>query len=258
VTDGGFGLTAPSVRINRRTGDAFADGDVKSTYSELKQDPNGALLATADPIHVTARSMNAQRKSGVARYTGGARLWQGANIVEAPTIEFDRQQKSIVAQGTTEKPVSSVFVQADKSGKTTPVLVRAGKLAYVDAQRKARYTGGVTAKGSDLTITAEGVDVNLNASGQRGNGAGGPSQLNEIVAEKNVVIQQGSRRASGDKLVYTATDGRFVLSGGQPMVVDATHGTVKGDSLTFYSRDDRIVVESKESSRTVTRTRVVR
>lgn len=258
VTDGGFSLSANSVRINRRSGDAFAEGEVKTTYSELKQDPNGALLATADPIHVTSRSMNAQRQSGVARYTGGARLWQGANIVEAPTIEFDRQQKSIVAQGTRDKPVSSVFVQADKSGKTTPVLVTAAKLSYVDAQRKARYTGGVTAKGSDLTITADEVDVNLNPSGQHGPNVNGPAQLNDIVAQKNVNIQQTNRRATGDRLVYTAADGKFVLTGGPPMVADAEHGTIKGDSLTFYSHDDRIVVESKESSRTVTRTRVVR
>ena len=258
VTDGGFSLSAQSIRINRRTGDAFAEGEVKTTYSELKQNPNGALLATADPVHVTARSMNAQRKSGVARYTGGARLWQGANIVEAPTIEFDQQQKGIIAQGTGARPVSSVFVQVDKSGKTTPMLVRAGKLTYVDAQRQAKYTGGVTAKGSDVTITADGVDVNLLASGQRGASAGGPSQLNDIVAEKNVVIQQTTRRATRDRLVYTAVDGKFVLTGGPPMVADAQQGTIKGDSLTFYSHDDRIVVESKESSRTVTRTRVAR
>jgi lipopolysaccharide export system protein LptA len=258
VTDGGFSLSAKSVRINRRSGDAFAEGDVKTTYSELKQDPNGALLATADPIHVTSRSMSAQRQSGLARYTGGARLWQGANIVEAPAIEFDRQQKSIVAQGTKDKPVSSVFVQADKSGKATPVLVTAAKLSYVDGQRKAKYTGGVTVKGSDLAITADEVDVNLNPSGQRGPNANGPAHLNEIVAEKNVIIQQTNRRATGDRLVYTAADGKFVLTGGPPMVADAEHGTIRGDSLTFYSHDDRIVVESKESSRTVTHTRVVR
>jgi lipopolysaccharide export system protein LptA len=258
VTDGGFSLSARSVRINRRSGDAFAEGEVKTTYSELKQDPNGALLATADPIHVTSKSMNAQRQSGVARYMGGARLWQGANIVEAPTIEFDRQQKSIVAQGTRDKPVSSVFVQADKSGKTTPVLVTAAKLSYVDAQRQAKYTGGVTAKGADVTIMADQVNINLNPSGQRGPTVSGPAQLNEIVAEKNVVIQQTNRRATGDRLVYTAADGKFVLTGGPPMVADAEHGTIKGDSLTFYSHDDRIVVESNESSRTVTRTRVVR
>lgn len=258
VTDGGFGVTAQTVRINRRTGDAFADGDVKSTYSELKQEPNGALLATAEPIHVTSRSMNAQRTSGVARYTGGARLWQGANIVEAPTIEFDQKQRSIVAQGTSDTPVSSVFVQQEKNGKMTPMLVRAAKLTYVDAQRQARYTGGVTAKGADVTITANSVDVNLNATGSRVSNAAGPSQLNTIVAENNVIIQQTNRRATGERLVYTAADGKFVLTGGPPMVADAERGTVRGDSLTFYSHDDRIVVESKESSRTVTRTRVAR
>src|SRR5262249_32887254 len=125
-------------------------------------------------------------------------------------------------------------------------------------QRQAKYTGGVTAKGADVTIAADGVDVNLIASGQRGTNATGPSQLNDIVAEKNVVVQQTTRRATGDRLVYTAADGKFVLTGGPPMVADAQQGTIKGDSLTFYSHDDRIVVESKESSRTVTRTRVAR
>lgn len=258
VTDGGLAITANTVNINRRTGDAFADGEVKTTYSELKQDPNGALLATADPVHATARNMNAQRNSGIARYTGGARLWQGPNIVEAPAIEFDRQQRSIVAQGANDKRVQSVFVQVDKNGKTSPVVVTAAKLAYVDAQRRARYTGGVVAKGADLTITADSVDVILNAAGQGTSSASAPSQLNQIVAQNTVAIQQTNRRATGDKLVYTASDGKFVLTGGPPMVADAEHGTIRGDSLTFFSHDDRIVVGSNQSSRTVTHTRVTR
>jgi lipopolysaccharide export system protein LptA len=258
VTDGGLAISASTVRINRRTGDAFADGDVKSTYSELKQDPNGALFATADPIHATARSMNAQRNSGVARYTGGARLWQGPNIVEAPAIEFNRQQRSIIAQGASEKPVQSVFVQVDKTGKSTPVVVTAAKLAYVDSERKAHFTGGVVAKGAEVTVTADSVDVILNAAGQGTKATNAPSQLNQIVAQNHVVIQETGRRATGEKLVYTASDAKFVLTGGPPTVADAEHGTIRGDSLTFYSHDDRIVVESKQSSRTVTHTRVTR
>jgi lipopolysaccharide export system protein LptA len=258
VTDGGLAISANAVRISRRTGDAFADGEVKSTYSELKQDPNGALFATSDPIHVTARSMNAQRNSGVARYTGGARLWQGANIVEAPAIEFNRQQRSIIAQGAPDKPVQSVFVQVDKAGKSTPVVVTASKLAYVDSERRARFTGGVVAKGAEVTVSADSVDVILNAAGQGAKAANAPSQLNQIMAQNRVVIQESGRRATGEKLVYTASDAKFVLTGGPPMVADAAHGTIRGDSLTFYSHDDRIVVESKQSSRTVTHTRVTR
>ena len=53
IVDGGMTVTADSIRLLRRSGEAFAVGNVKSTYSELKLQPNGALLATADPIHVT-------------------------------------------------------------------------------------------------------------------------------------------------------------------------------------------------------------
>lgn len=257
ATDGGLEISADTIRINRRTGDAFANGDVKSTYNELKQDPNGALLATADPVHATAPSMSAQRNSGIARYTGGARLWQGANIVEAPAIEFNRQQRSIVAQGSDAKQVQSVFVQTDKNGKTTPVVVTAKKLTYVDSDRRARFTGGVIAKGADLSVAADAVDVILHPAGQEKKAANSPSQLSEIVAQAHVVIQEPGRHATGDKLVYTAASGEFVLTGGPPMVVDADHGTIRGDSLTFYSHEDKIVVASK-SARTVTHTRVTR
>ena len=259
IIEGGMTISAQKLRINRRTGDAFAEGEVKTTYSELKQEPNGALLATADPVHVTAKSVTAQRQSGVARYSGGARLWQGPNIVQAPTIEFDRTHRGIVAQGTGAQPVSSVFVQTDKAGKTTPVVVTAARLEYVDADRRAHYTGGVTAKGADVTITADHIDVILQASGKPSTGAPtGPSQLNQIVAEGHVVIQQTDRRATGEKLVYTAADSKFVLTGGPPTISDAERGSIRGDSLTFYTRDDRVLVESKDSSRTVTHTRVSR
>src|SRR5512146_2205247 len=257
ASDGGLEISADTIRLNRRTGDAFANGDVKSTYNELKQDPNGALLATSDPVHATAPGMSAQRNSGIARYTGGARLWQGANIVEAPATEFNRQQRSIVAQGSDARQVQSVFVQTDKSGKTTPVVVTAKKLTYVDSDRRARFTGGVVAKGAELTVAADAVDVILNPAGHGKQPTSSPSQLNQIVAQDHVVIQETGRHATGDKLIYTASNGEFVLTGGPPMVTDVEHGTIRGDSLTFYSHEDKIVVASK-TSRTVTHTRVTR
>ena len=73
-----------TMRMNRTTGDAFAEGDVKSTYSDLKPQPGGALLASSDPIHVTSRSMTAHSTPAIALYSGDARLWQDANVIEAP------------------------------------------------------------------------------------------------------------------------------------------------------------------------------
>ena len=115
VVEGGMATTANTIRINRATGEALAEGDVKSTYSELQEQPNGSLLASSSPIHVTARSMTARNHPAVAIYTGGARLWQDANVIEAPTIQFDREHRSLVAQGTQGRPVSTILVQPEKA-----------------------------------------------------------------------------------------------------------------------------------------------
>jgi len=256
VVEGGLTITARSLRINRRSGDAFAQGAVKTTYSDIKPNPEGAMLARSEPVHVTSRDMSVNRQSGVARYTGGARLWQGANIVEAPTIEFDRTRRSVVAQGAPGQPVTCVFVQADNAGRTTPVVLNAANLSYLDSDRRARFTGGVTARGADVAISAGRVDVVLQPATQKQAAPNTPSQLQQIIADKNVNILQTVRRAAGDRLVYSAQEGRFVLSGGPPTITDPERGVIRGDSLTFYSRDDRVVVESAGTSRTVTRTRI--
>ena len=273
VVDNGMTTTAQTIRMNRTTGDAIAEGNVKSTYSDLKAQPDGGMLASSDPIHVTSRSMTAHRSPAVAVYTGDARLWQNANVVQAPTLQFDRDHRSLVAQGmgqspaptqTLAQPVSTVLVQVDKSGKATPVHITSARLNYTDAERRILLDGGVTAKGSDTTLTAQQMTVFLRSrtESQAAVGQGTPGQVERIVAEGKVVITQPARHATGDRLVYTTAEDKFILtggsSGGTPSIFDAERGKITGDSLTFYRHDDRVLVEGRETSPTVTRTQVAR
>jgi lipopolysaccharide export system protein LptA len=277
VVDGGMTTTAQIIRMNRTTGDAAAEGNVKSTYSDLKAQPDGGMLASSDPIHVTSHSMTAHRSSAKALYTGDARLWQNANVVEAPSLEFDRDHRSLVAgagitQGAgmisattqaTSQPVSTVLVQVDKNGKVTPVHVTSARLNYADADRKVFLDGGVTAKAADATMTAERMTVFLLPRSQASGSANSASpvsagRVDRIVAEEKVVITQPTRHASGERLVYTAADDKFVLTGGTPSIFDAERGKITGDSLTFYRHDDRVLVEGRETSPTTTRTQVAR
>jgi lipopolysaccharide export system protein LptA len=248
------------MRVNRRTGDAFADGSVKTTYSQVQAQPNGALFATSDPIHVTAASMTAHRNGGTAHYSGGARLWQGANIVEAPTIDFDREHRTVVAQGKSGQPVSTVFVQQSQNGKQTPVNVTGAKLSYQDSDRQAHFDGGVVLRSTDGTMTADKITVFLQPKGGKSSSNSpekAAAQLDRIAAEGHVVIQQEGRRGTGNKLVYLASDGSFTLTGNSPSIFDAEHGKVTGDSLTFFSHGDRVLVEGGNAP-SVTKARVVK
>ncbi len=275
VIDNGVTTTAVTVRINRQTGDGFADGNVKTTYSDLKPQPNGALLASSDPIHVTAQHMTAHKQPGVAHYTGNVRLWQTANVVRAPKIDFDDQKRSIVAEADASQKVLSLFMQRGQDGRLTPVDVTSDKLTYTDEERRARYTGDVFARTATNTINALLLDVYLKPADQDANGttqastpatqkksiipgSDGPSQIDHMVAVGNVVVTGPNRRAVGDRLVYTADEGKYLLTGKSPSIFDAERGTVWGDSLTFYSHDDRVLVESKRSSPTITRARTTK
>ena len=271
--DGGMTTTADVIRLNRQSGEAFADGNIKTTYSDLKPQPDGALLAASDPVHVTSLHMTSRNQPSVAHYSGNVRLWQTANVVRAPLIDFDQQNRTIVAHADTAQSVSSLFVQQGQDGKLTPVDVTADKLTYVDAERRARYTGNVLAKSTNGTISAEQIDVYLKPAdavdGSQGQteaktskpvipGSEGPSRIDHMVAVGKVIVTEPNRRAVGDRMVYTAVDSKYYLTGKSPSIFDAEHGTVWGDSLTFYSRNDRVLVESKGSSPTLTRARITK
>jgi len=287
ILDSGMATTARIVRLNRATGDGFAEGNVKTTYSDLKSQPNGALLASSDPIHVTAESMAAHNSPEIATYKGNARLWQDANMVEAPSIQFQKNQRTVMADSDSQQKVSTALTSTDKSGKSTPVHVTSNHLTYRDSERQAHYEGEVIARDPDYTATSDQMDVFFapaNQAAERrpassavnsstGEAAVGraegtsaapnpPSQtrakLEKIIASGSVVVTQPARRAMGDKLTYTSEDDRFVMTGGSPSIFDAERGKITGVSLTLFRRDDRVIVDGSSSLPAVTQTRVVR
>ena len=249
-------LSADQVQLNRKTGGAFANGNVKSTYNQKAQ-PGGAMLSSADPVHVTGASMTASRASGTARYTN-ARLWRGPDIVEAPVIVFDHDHRSLQAESSGATRVASVFVQSNKNGKMTPVNVTADKLVYVDAEKKAVYSGNVLVRIEGGTVQADSMQAFLRARGVQGDGQSA-SQLDRIVAQGDVRIKQPNREASGSQLVYTAVEEKFVLTGSParpPSIFDAERGQISGDSLTFFTHDGRVLVGSAEVSQNQVQTKV--
>ena len=150
--------------------------------------------------------------------------------------------------------MTAVFVQPRKDGDSTPINVAADKLTYVDADREAVFSGNVRARSTEMNTSAESIQVFLLPGG-----GAGSNQLDRLIAQGDVKVQQPTRKASGNLLTYTAQEGKLVMTGSQanrPVISDDEKGQVSGDSLTFYIRDDRVLVDSQESSRTTTQTHI--
>jgi len=256
VTDGTMTTTADQILMDRVTGVATAGGEVKSSYENLGTDADGALFSSASPIHVTSEKMVATNSSSVATYSGAARIWQDANLIQASTLTFDRKKRRITAASGKNHPVSTVLFEQQAGHAPRPVLMTSDRLTYSDPERLAVFQDDVKAKGEDLDLSANRMQVHF-TSGQGNDNAGG-GKLDQIVANGNVVIVQGGRRGTGDQLTYTSAENKYVLLGGPPSIFDAERGNVTGDSLTFYGQTATVIVEGEKSSPVITRTTVAR
>ena len=165
--------------------------------------------------------------------------------------------------------------------KADVVRVASRELVYSDVARKADFTGGVEVESKDGSMKGQQVVVYLQpagaakaslnggkgdeakvsvASAAGGNGFMGGS-VQRVVVTGHIEMEQPGRRATGEQLVYTASDGMYVLTGtptALPKVTDDQRGTVTGTSLQFHSGDDNIVVSngSGAGQRVRTETRV--
>jgi LPS export ABC transporter protein LptC len=288
ISDSVSRTTAANATINQKSGDLRLTGGVVSTYL-----PGGSSAGQIDTVgfgtgaaHVSADTLSGSVNAGHVTYAGHARLWQGESVLDADQIELWRDDKKLQANGH----VVAVFPQASgpfakpfgpssgtpgaaptaastsgsgsgSGSSSAPTLwrIHAPVLTYWSDQGKAHLEGGVVASSDQGSLESRVLDVFLVGGLQASQGgiAGGTTgQLNRVLAQGNVIVRQGDRRGTAEQGEYTAADGKFVLSGGQPTVTDNSSNSATGHSLTFFVANDTILIDSQEGSRTLTKHRV--
>jgi lipopolysaccharide export system protein LptA len=257
VRDSSSETHAPKITFWQSTGAIEAEGGVRSTDFSMK---NGAAQFSQAPANLSSEKMKGNSKTGRAFYSGHARLWQGASVLEGDSIELQRDTQMLIATGN----VRAVFEQAPGPQETgqgkTPVVwhVSAGSLTYWDKENRAHLEKDVVAQSAVQKMRSAALELYFTRQSTAAPGGAGPSQISRAVGAGDVMVEEGDRRGTAERGVYTAEDQKFVLSGGNPTLYDANEGTTVGRELTFYIADDTIIVDSGNGLRTLTRHRVQR
>jgi len=270
VRDATTETEAPRIIFVQSSGQVRAEGGVRSTEFESR---GGAAQLAPVPANISAEKMEANSKTGRALYTGHARLWQGDSVMEADSIELQKHSKRLIATGN----VRGVFPQANQKPQSTGNLakseaknilwhVSAAKLTYLDQENRAHLEKNVLVKSAEQSMRGAELDLYFSGSGSSAantsdasgsrSGLGGARQIVRSVGTGGVTVEQGSRRATAERGEYLAAEGKFVMSGGNPTIFDASEGTTTGRQLTFFLADDTIIVDSENGTRTLTKHRV--
>ena len=268
VLDDTGSALADTIVMNQANGDMDAIGHVVSTHEPNRnQKPGTSMLDDRQPMQAKSDKMITREDNTKVHYEGQVVMWQGANRISANVVDVDRDEQSLDASGNvvselvdnksnthTQDATSTAPAaqQQASAAELAPVftVVYAPKLAYRDDTRVALYTGGVKLVREKMTVTSKQVQAFLTPKTENNSDQ---SSLDHALADgdvriSDIVAANRTRTGSAQHCEYYTKDNKVILNGGAPQMVDSYKGLTKGRELTYYSDDDRLIVDGQKTA----------
>ena len=274
---------AQTIRIDQRSGTTVATGHVTSTRLPDNKDsagpkarknatnsPDGGLIAGDQPLMARAAEMTTWDKNRKIRYTGDAVVWQGSTRVQGREVFIDREAQRLEARGDvitrvadsrqSGGPENGAAAQAGESKKApeagTPrgfSVVSAPEFTYDGKTKQGFYRENAHLERAGLDVRSRFLKTYFEESPTSGGGT--ETHLEHLEADGAVEILQRPpgrvRKGHSEHAEYYLTEERMVMTGGQPEITDSLRGTTRGPKITWYSREDRMLVETAEAKERV-------
>lgn len=256
-----------TIVMDQQSGDMNVTGHVTTTRqpdSSKSGAQGSALLDNTQILLAMAEKMATRGSNQQIHYEGHAVLWQGANRLAADIVDIDREEQTLHAQGNvinqlvdnTEDKKNASPNKPDLSAAPIFTLVRAPDLLYRDDERLAYYTGGAHLVRDKLVMDSRELRAYLNEASNEP-GKSDDSSLNHAFADGDVKITQATtertRTGTSQHAEYYPKENKVILNTGLPQMVDSRKGITKGQQLTYFSNDDRLIVEGKKEDTAFTR-----
>ncbi|MBV8817076.1 MAG: LPS export ABC transporter periplasmic protein LptC [Acidobacteriaceae bacterium] len=250
------GLTdGDTIVLDQANGDFSAEGNVSSTRmpdkkketTDAEQTDSGGLLADDQPMHAKAKKMISKDNNLQIRYEGDAVAWQDSNRLQADVIEIDRENNILKAHGHVVSQLLDKPKDDKKKKTASPVftIVKSPELIYNDDDRLAHYTGGVLLDRPDMKVKSQELKAYLRDADDDD-----ASSLHHAFADGKVEVVQRSvdrtRTGTSEHAEYYVDEAKVILENGHPQLVDTIKGSTRGRKLTWFSNDDRLLVDGAE------------
>lgn len=248
------GMTsAPRIRIDQRQGETVAEGGV-SAVLRPQEEGGGGLLRDSEPLRATAERMTVREQNRRILFAGDAVLWQGDLRLRGQKVRIDRQEQRLEAEGDVmaEIPDERGGAQGRAAGRMS--VVRAPSLVWDGKAKQALFAGGARLERPGMTVESRLLRAFF---AEQAAGGRAETRLERLEAEGAVVIREFARdrrrTGRGEHADYFLDEERMVLSGGNPSVEDEQRGVTRGAVITWFGRQDRMIVDNAGAGPAVSR-----
>lgn len=223
-------------------------GKVSTTYYSQKKSGGATPFSNINsPVFLTSAKANFDHNAETALYAGNARAWQDNNYVRADKLLLKQKEGQMYAEGE----VQSVLYETNRTvagrKSKSPVYASADRMQYLRENNLIRYEDNVDIRQGTDRIVAGIANVYLDNN----------NELRQTIAEKDVIITQPNRRATGSYAEYNASDESVILRGNPAQVNDSESGSSTGREVIVYLKENRVVGNGKTSGNSTGRVRTV-
>ena len=244
IVDEGEGseLRGRRIRLGTRSRNVAASENVRHTVTRKGKAGAPGLLSGEEPAVLLCREFEYDPATRTARYRENALLRSGRDEVRAPTIVLEDEasggRRRLTASGGT---TSVLHPRPQKGAAKEPAAVeaRSRDMVYEESANRIVYTGDVEIRQGDILTRSPEAVVTLTKDG---------GAVDRLLAGAPVEVQQGGRRATGERATYTPADETLVLVG-EKVVLQDVDRRLEGRILTFEVGSDRIRVDGREEVR---------
>jgi LPS export ABC transporter protein LptC/lipopolysaccharide transport protein LptA len=251
VVDSRSRIAAQEIDLHPSARGLEARGDVKTSFqgkTAAGREASPAYFSGEEPTFFQSRSLAVEDGGEMVRFSGSVRGWQGDDSIQAEEIIFrfdDRSMKAyrnVFCRFVTQESSSTPPVPA-----SPPTLIMASAMDYEEAEGIVHFRDAVKLTRENSTLLSDRMHVSL-TDPQKGR-----RRVREVLSEGHARFSHLTNSGSADRLTYFPDQELAELQqdAGLAEVVDHTNGrTIKGKTLKFDLKGNRVLTESSDGGRT--------
>jgi lipopolysaccharide export system protein LptA len=227
--------------ISSRPGldDLRAFGGVDGLLRPGERGPAPGFFSPTENVSILCDRLIWRGRGSEAAFEGNVRARQGANLLRAEELVFDRRTGDMRGRGGVAAELDQAAA-GDAVGRR--VELGGQEMAWMSTPRSLDLSGKAYVQLPEARLEARKVSAVL--------GRGG-SAVESLEASSDVSVAKGRYGGRAEAASYQAAT-RTVMLTGRPVLTDGKGGSAKGSKLTFDLADDKILIENEGQGRATT------
>lgn len=247
VDSAGSRLSADTIELDRGRKIVRGEGRARAVFSpdaRTKVNRAGFVGDPKKPTFAKADRIVLEDATSVATLSGAATLWQDDSSLFADGITLADADRTVRAEGQVRAVMAPAPAKAAGAAARPASVITASRLLYREADRSARFEGGVGVTRGGWRSTGGESTAWLDKDGQ--------VESVEISGNVRMTDRSVGRSAEADKALDSPRLGKTVLWGSPARVTDSGGNRVAGAILTITDRGRSVEITAPEGGKTET------